>query len=40
MQKDPGFDLRKSPTENSELILVLKGDLLEINLPLSLKFMV
>jgi len=30
--KEPGLRLRKSPSENSELILVLKGDLLEIKL--------
>lgn len=35
--KEPGLVLRKSPTENSELILVLKGDLLEIKLTHEVK---
>tara|TARA_B110000305_G_C19458463_1_gene652522 strand:- start:2116 stop:2829 length:714 start_codon:yes stop_codon:yes gene_type:complete len=30
--RDPGLDLRKTPSEQSELILILKGDLLEIKL--------
>ncbi|MCM4153933.1 hypothetical protein DHD05_20275 [Arenibacter sp. N53] len=35
--KEPGLHLRKSPTENSELILLLKGDLLEIKLTHEVK---
>jgi hypothetical protein len=30
--RDPGLDLRKTPSEQSELILILKGDLLEIKI--------
>lgn len=35
--KEPGLALRESPTENSALILVLKGDLLEIKLTHEVK---
>ena len=35
--KEPGLHLRESPTENSDLILELKGDLLEIKLTHKVK---